>query len=98
MMFSFFFNHLSAEVVIETLPTETLQIKNLKLFSDQTSLCHITEHSLSKTFLLFFCPAAKLVPVGYGIKKLQIGCVVEDDKVRNLLNISIIVYFPYFKF
>jgi len=24
---------------------------------------------------------AKLVPVGYGIKKLQIGCVVEDDKV-----------------
>lgn len=25
--------------------------------------------------------AAKLVPVGYGIKKLQIGCVVEDDKV-----------------
>ncbi|VDI74858.1 elongation factor 1-beta-like [Mytilus galloprovincialis] len=23
----------------------------------------------------------KLVPVGYGIKKLQIGCVVEDDKV-----------------
>lgn len=28
----------------------------------------------------FFC-AAKLVPVGYGIKKLQIQCVVEDDKV-----------------
>merc|ERR1712098_834579 len=24
---------------------------------------------------------AKLVPVGYGIKKLQINCVVEDDKV-----------------
>lgn len=29
----------------------------------------------------FFCFAAKLVPVGYGIKKLQIQCVVEDDKV-----------------
>lgn len=26
--------------------------------------------------------AAKLVPVGYGIKKLQISCVVEDDKVK----------------
>lgn len=26
-------------------------------------------------------PAAKLVPLAYGIKKLQIGCVVEDDKV-----------------
>lgn len=23
----------------------------------------------------------QLVPVGYGIKKLQINCVVEDDKV-----------------
>lgn len=31
-------------------------------------------------FFLFFSPA-KLVPVGYGIKKLQIQCVVEDDKV-----------------
>lgn len=29
----------------------------------------------------FFYFAAKLVPVGYGIKKLQIQCVVEDDKV-----------------
>lgn len=27
--------------------------------------------------------SAKLVPVGYGIKKLQISCVVEDDKVRG---------------
>merc|ERR1712188_320069 len=26
---------------------------------------------------------AKLVPVGYGIKKLQIPCVVEDDKVGS---------------
>lgn len=25
--------------------------------------------------------ASKLVPVGYGINKLQISCVVEDDKV-----------------
>ncbi|XP_022109180.1 elongation factor 1-beta-like [Acanthaster planci] len=25
--------------------------------------------------------SSKLVPVGYGINKLQIGCVVEDDKV-----------------
>ena len=26
---------------------------------------------------------AKLVPVGYGIRKLQISCVVEDDKVST---------------
>ena len=25
--------------------------------------------------------ASKLLPVGYGIRKLQINCVVEDDKV-----------------
>jgi hypothetical protein len=29
----------------------------------------------------YFLFSAKLVPVGYGIRKLQIGCVVEDDKV-----------------
>lgn len=31
--------------------------------------------------VFFVCFSAKLVPVGYGIKKLQIQCVVEDDKV-----------------
>ena len=31
---------------------------------------------------LFFPPlSAKFVPVAFGIKKLQITCVVEDDKV-----------------
>ena len=31
---------------------------------------------------------AKLVPLAYGIKKLQIACVVEDDKVRHLHQIN----------
>ena len=31
--------------------------------------------------LLLFLFTAKLVPVGYGIKKLQVMCVVEDEKV-----------------
>lgn len=40
-------------------------------------------------FILFFtcslalCFTAKLVPLAYGIKKLQISCVVEDDKVST---------------
>lgn len=38
-----------------------------------------TSQGVLNTCLLLF--AAKLVPVGYGIKKLQIQCVVEDDKV-----------------
>lgn len=29
----------------------------------------------------FLSLAAKLVPVGYGINKLQIMCVIEDEKV-----------------
>ena len=29
----------------------------------------------------FLIVAAKLVPVGYGINKLQVLCVVEDEKV-----------------
>lgn len=35
---------------------------------------------LTDKLLVILC-VAKLLPVGYGIKKLQIGCVVEDDKV-----------------
>lgn len=29
----------------------------------------------------FYIFTAKLVPVGYGINKLQIMCVIEDEKV-----------------
>lgn len=36
--------------------------------------------SIHKVNFDFSC-TAKLLPVGYGIKKLQIACVVEDDKV-----------------
>lgn len=35
--------------------------------------------SISCDGLLF--GAAKLVPVAFGVKKLQISCVIEDDKV-----------------
>ena len=31
--------------------------------------------------IIFYSILAKLVPVGYGINKLQLMCVVEDDKV-----------------
>jgi translation elongation factor EF-1beta len=39
---------------------------------------------------------AKLVPVGYGINKLQIVCVVEDDKVSvDLLTETITEFEDY---
>ena len=37
--------------------------------------------SIEKDGLLW--GASKLVPLAYGIKKLQISCVVEDDKVST---------------
>ncbi len=39
---------------------------------------------LSGLLLCQFVPAAKLVPVGFGIKKLQITCVIEDSKVESM--------------
>jgi len=38
---------------------------------------YVADRCLTHSFMFL----AKLVPVGYGIKKLQIGCVVEDEKV-----------------
>ena len=38
---------------------------------------------LTFSVLTFYCFAAKLVPIGYGIKKLQINCVIEDDKIST---------------
>lgn len=38
--------------------------------------------SLRVVFLVDF-PSAKFVPVAYGVQKLQISCVVEDEKVGS---------------
>ena len=38
-----------------------------------------SQNSLALVYI--FSPLAKLVPVGYGINKLQLMCVVEDEKV-----------------
>jgi len=32
-------------------------------------------------YIIIFIISAKLVPLAYGIHKLQISCVVEDEKV-----------------
>ena len=38
-------------------------------------------------------PTAKSLPVAYGIKKLQISCVIEDDKVgTDFLEESILAF------
>uniref|UniRef100_A0A8C8DIN8 Eukaryotic translation elongation factor 1 delta n=1 Tax=Oryzias sinensis TaxID=183150 RepID=A0A8C8DIN8_9TELE len=54
---------------------------DVKPWDDETDMAKLEEcvRSVQADGLLW--GASKLVPVGYGIKKLQISCVVEDDKV-----------------
>jgi elongation factor 1-delta len=58
-------------------------ILDVKPWDDETdmSLLEKSVRSIEMDGLLW--GASKLVPVGYGIKKLQISCVVEDDKVST---------------
>jgi len=54
---------------------------DVKPWDDETDMAKLEEcvRSIEMDGLLW--GQSKLVPVGYGIRKLQIGCVVEDDKV-----------------
>lgn len=54
---------------------------DVKPWDDETDMAKLEEcvRSVQADGLLW--GQSKLVPVGYGIKKLQIACVVEDDKV-----------------
>ncbi|XP_036396591.1 elongation factor 1-beta [Megalops cyprinoides] len=54
---------------------------DVKPWDDETDMVKLEEcvRSIQMDGLLW--GSSKLVPVGYGIKKLQIQCVVEDDKV-----------------
>uniref|UniRef100_A0A915J391 Translation elongation factor EF1B beta/delta subunit guanine nucleotide exchange domain-containing protein n=1 Tax=Romanomermis culicivorax TaxID=13658 RepID=A0A915J391_ROMCU len=56
-------------------------ILDVKPWDDETDMGEMEKvvRSIAMDGLLW--GASKLVPVGYGIRKLQIMCVVEDDKV-----------------
>jgi len=58
-------------------------ILDVKPWDDTTDMTHV--ESLVRTIKAdgLLWGAAKLVAVGYGIKKLQISCVVEDDKIST---------------
>ncbi|CDQ90725.1 elongation factor 1-beta [Oncorhynchus nerka] len=64
-----------------TLIAKSSILLDVKPWDDETDMAKLEEcvRSISMDGLLW--GQSKLVPVGYGIKKLQIGCVVEDDKV-----------------
>ncbi|XP_063777211.1 elongation factor 1-delta isoform X3 [Pseudophryne corroboree] len=54
---------------------------DVKPWDDETDMAKLEECVRTVQMDGLLWGSAKLVPVGYGIKKLQIQCVVEDDKV-----------------
>ncbi|XP_026185236.1 elongation factor 1-beta [Mastacembelus armatus] len=54
---------------------------DVKPWDDETDMAKLEECVRSIQMDGLVWGQSKLVPVGYGIKKLQINCVVEDDKV-----------------
>uniref|UniRef100_A0A665TDM3 Eukaryotic translation elongation factor 1 delta b (guanine nucleotide exchange protein) n=1 Tax=Echeneis naucrates TaxID=173247 RepID=A0A665TDM3_ECHNA len=64
-----------------TLIAKSSILLDVKPWDDETDMTKLEEcvRSIQADGLLW--GTSKLVPVGYGIKKLQIACVVEDDKV-----------------
>ena len=54
---------------------------DMKPWDDETNMAKLEEWVRSIQADGLFWGSSKLVLVGYGIKKLQIQCVVEDDKV-----------------
>merc|ERR1712002_485068 len=56
-------------------------ILDIKPWDDETDLEAMEKSIRSITMDGLLWGTGKFVPVGYGIKKLQITCVIEDDKV-----------------
>ncbi|AWO95475.1 putative elongation factor 1-beta [Scophthalmus maximus] len=64
-----------------TLIAKSSILLDVKPWDDETDMSKLEECVRSIHMDGLVWGQSKLVPVGYGIKKLQIGCVVEDDKV-----------------
>uniref|UniRef100_A0A8C4Q3G4 Elongation factor 1-beta n=1 Tax=Eptatretus burgeri TaxID=7764 RepID=A0A8C4Q3G4_EPTBU len=56
-------------------------VLDVKPWDDETDMAEVEKHVRSVVMDGLIWGASKLVPVGYGIKKLQMQCVIEDDKV-----------------
>jgi len=60
---------------------KSMLVLDVKPWDDETDMKQIEDHVRSITMDGLNWGSSKLVPVGYGIKKLQISAVIEDDKV-----------------
>lgn len=66
--------------------TVTLDVKP---WDDETNMEELTAAVKGIEMDGLLWGGSQLVAIGYGIKKLQINCVVEDDKVRSFLIASL---------
>ncbi|XP_033993098.1 eukaryotic translation elongation factor 1 delta a (guanine nucleotide exchange protein) isoform X1 [Trematomus bernacchii] len=64
-----------------TLIAKSSLLLDVKPWDDETDMAKLEECVRSVQMDGLLWGASKLVPVGYGIKKLQITCVIVDDKV-----------------
>ncbi|XP_032800569.1 elongation factor 1-beta [Petromyzon marinus] len=68
-------------------------VLDVKPWDDETDMAQLEAAVRSVAMDGLVWGVSKLVPVGYGIKKLQIQCVVEDDKVSvDLLEEAIVAF------
>ncbi|KAJ3051981.1 Elongation factor 1-beta [Rhizophlyctis rosea] len=60
---------------------KSMVILDVKPWDDETDMKALEEAVLGIEMEGLVWGARKFVPIGYGIKKLQVTCVIEDDKV-----------------
>merc|ERR1711908_232033 len=60
---------------------KTSVLLDVKPWDDETDMDEMLKNVKSIEMDGLLWGASKLIPIGYGIKKLQVMCVVEDDKV-----------------
>lgn len=66
-----------------TLIAKSSVLLDVKPWDDETDMKKMEECVRTIQWDGLLWGAAKLVPVGYGINKLQIMCVIEDDKIST---------------
>ena len=83
----------------QALVTKSSILLDVKPWDGETDLAKLKEciRSVQEDGLVW--ASSKLVLVGYGIKKLQIQCIVEDDKVgTDMLEEQITAFDEYIQF
>lgn len=69
---------------------------DVKPWDDETNMKELEDSVRSIQMEGLVWGTSKLVPVAFGVKKLQIQCVIEDDKVNSQINLSLILICLYY--